>query len=117
MSMPTIRNDIAFELAPHQLSNVVYNAQSSVSPYLLPPSTTPIVFDSVKYPAVDGQYVGYYMTPRVFTGASGSMGIYGGYRQTQSVEEAQSPAELIPPVGRPMPPQMLLNYLGCPIKF
>jgi len=85
MSLPTMKNDFAFELAPHQLSNSLYNAQGSCSPYPIPPNTTPIVFDSTYYPTVDCQARSFYEAPRTVTGASGSMGIFGAYRQTQSL--------------------------------
>lgn len=116
MSLPSTRNDISLELAPHTLSTNMFNAQGSACSCRLPPSTTPVTFDSVKYPAVDGQFLGFYKTPREVTGASGSMGIYGGYRETQSFDEGQSPAPAtnLPPVGRPFPPQQRLGYYGCP---
>jgi hypothetical protein len=76
---------------------------------------TPIVFDSAYYPSVDCQSRDYVNTPREVTGASGSIGIYGGYRETQSTEP-QSPASLtgIPPLGPGMPKPTLLNFWGCP---
>jgi len=115
MSLPTQRNDQAFELAPHNLHNSLYNAQGSCSPYLIPPQTTPIVFDSAKYPSVDCQSRAYFDTAREHTGASGSLGIYGGWRETQSTEP-QSPAGMtgLPPLGATLPQTTRLNYLGCP---
>jgi hypothetical protein len=91
MSLPSQRADFSLELAPHTLTTNAFNAQGSISDLHLPPASTPVVFDSVKYPAVDGQFLQYYQTPRVQTGASGCMGIFGGYRQTQSFDEGQSP--------------------------
>jgi len=114
MSLPTQRNDFAFELAPHNLHNSVYNAQGSCSPYLIPPNTTPIVFDSSYYPSVDCQSKAYYETPRQQTGASGSIGIFGGYRQTQSTQPQSPAGALGTTLGPPMPPTTRLNYLGCP---
>lgn len=114
MSLPSARNDLAYEMAPHLLHNSLYNAQSSISPYLLPPANFPIRFDSVVYPSVDGQFINYYNTPRTVGPASNSIGIYGGYRQTQSLEPA-SPASVsgLSPLGRGMAPTTRLGYLGC----
>jgi len=114
MSLPTSRNDRAFELAPHNLHGAVYNAQGSCSSYLVPPATTPIVWDSAYYPSVDCQSQAYYETPREHTGASGSIGIYGGYRETQSTEPQSPAGGVLPSLGPTMPHQTRLNYLGCP---
>ena len=115
MSLGSVRNNIAFELAPHQLSNSVYSSQGSISPYLVPSASYPIVYDSVKYPAVDGQFKAYYDTPRVMGSASNSIGIYSGYRQFQSLEP-NVPSLVktnLPPLGRPMPYTVPINYYGC----
>ena len=95
MSLPSQRADFSLELAPHTLTTNAFNAQGSISDLHLPPASTPVVFDSVKYPAVDGQFLQYYQTPRTISGASGCMGIFGGYRQTQSFDEGQSPVSFI----------------------
>jgi hypothetical protein len=117
MSLPTQRNDQAFTLAPHNLHGSLYNAQGSCSPYLLTPQTVPIVFDSAYYPSVDCQSQAYFDTPREQTGASGSIGIYGGYRETQSTEP-QSPAGAtgLPSLGNGLAKTTRLNYLGCPAE-
>jgi hypothetical protein len=115
MSLPPTRNDFAFELAPHNLHGALYNAQGSCSPYLIPPASVPIVFDSAYYPSVDCQGRAFYETPREVTGASGSTAIFGGFRGTMSTEP-QSPAGStgLAPLGAPLPRVSRLNYLGCP---
>lgn len=115
MSLGSTRTSLALELAPHQLNNCRYNAQGSISPYLLPSPQVPIVFDSVTYPAVDGQFANYYATPRVMGPASEAIGIYSGYRDFQSTEPntpslTQTP---LPPLGRPMKQWTPVNYFGC----
>lgn len=113
MSYPSVRNNISLELAPHQLHNALYNAQSSCSPYLLPPSTTPIVFDSAVYPSVDCQSRAYFEVPRSTSGASGSIGIYGQYRGYMSTEP-NNPTGIFPSLGKPMPELKPINYFGQP---
>ncbi len=116
MSLGAQKESWAYMLAPHQLENIRYSAQGSISPYALPPSTRPLVFDSVVYPAVDGQFLQYYNTPRIVGPASGSMGIYGRYRDFQSLEP-NTPALLaghaVPPMGRPFPQEVPLDYKGA----
>lgn len=114
MSFASTRNNLPFEMAPHMLHNSLYSAQGSCSPFLLPPNSTPIIFDSVYYPSVDCQSRAYYDAPREVTGISGSMGVYGGFRQTMSLEP-QSPIGL-PSLGPALQPAPLLNYLGCPVR-
>lgn len=104
MSLSSFRDNWAYELAPHQLTNQLYNTQGSTTPFILPPSSVPPVFDSPVYPAVDGQFLTYYNTPRGFSGVSGSLGVAGGYRQTMSFDEGNSPYVGIQTLG-PM-----LNY-------
>jgi hypothetical protein len=113
MSFGSQKESLAFSLAPHQLENVRYSAQGSISPYALPPSNRPLVFDSVVYPAVDGQFLRYYNTPRIVGPASGSMGIYGRYRDFQSLEP-NTPALSagFPPMGRPFPHESPIDYQG-----
>lgn len=113
MSLGSARANLAFELAPHQLNNLLYNAQTSISPYLIPPSSFPIVFDSTVMPAVAPAFQAYYDTPRTAGPASGSIGIYGRYRDFASTE-GTLPTNMQQPLGRPMPATTRLNYLGCP---
>ena len=113
MSMPTTRSDFAFQLAPHQTSNVLYNAQGSCLPQVIPQANVPIVVDSAYYPSVDCQACAYRNTPRVITGAGGSLATFGGYLQTQSFEEGTSPIGL-PTLGPPLKPPVVLNYFGYP---
>lgn len=111
MAQSSNRNDRAYELAPHLLENSLYNAQGSISPYLIPPANFPIRFDSIVYPAVSGQFLSYYNSPRTAGPASGSIGIYGGYRETMSLEPT-TPIGLAP-LGRSMVQTTAANYYGC----
>lgn len=115
MSLPTNRDAYAFEgLAPYNLHGAVYNAQGSCSNYLIPPATTPIVYDSAYYPSVDCQAREYHDTPRQVSGASGSLGIFGGYRQTQSTAPQSPVGAPVASLGPNLAPVTRLNYLGCP---
>lgn len=115
MSLPSTRNDLTWEMAPHLLHTARYSAQGTSSCDLL--GSVPLKLDSVKYPAVDGQFAAYYHAPRVEGPASGAIGIFGGYRQTQSLEpHSPAPATQLPPLGRGFPPSQQLNYLGQPLQ-
>ena len=117
MSRGSQRPNAFLELAPHQLTNEIYSAQGSISPFLIPSPTYPVDLDSVKYPAVSGQFQAYYETPRVMGAASNSIGIYGGYKDFQSLEgNVPAPCTQLPYLGKPMPTATPLNYLGCSMK-